>query len=65
MMESLVQPASVNQMDVSKYLNKIKEDQKKHHDRHANSELKELRHYFFSFLFFAFIISFISKRERK
>ena len=32
MMDSLLQPASVNQKDVSKYLKKMKEDQKKHHD---------------------------------
>ena len=42
MMESLLQPASVNQKDVSKYLKKIKEDQKMHHDSYANSELKAL-----------------------
>ena len=38
MMDSLLQPASVNQNDVSKYLKKMKEDQKKHHDRHASSK---------------------------
>ena len=43
MMDSLLQPASVNQNDVSKYLKKIKDDQKKHHDRHASSKLKELQ----------------------
>ena len=43
MMDSLLQPASVNQKDVSKYLKKMKENQKKHHDRHASSELKELQ----------------------
>ena len=43
MMDSLLQPANVNQKDVSKYLTKMKEDQKKHHDRHASSELKELQ----------------------
>ena len=43
MMDSLLQPASVNQNDVSKYLKQMKEDQKKHHDRHASSELKELQ----------------------
>ena len=32
MMDSLLQPANVNQKDVSKYLTKMKEDQKKHHD---------------------------------
>ena len=43
MRDSLLQPASVNQKNVFKYLTKIKEDQKKHHDRHACSELKELQ----------------------
>ena len=43
MMDSLLQPASVNQNDVSKYLKQMKEDQMKHHDRHASSELKELQ----------------------
>jgi len=43
MMDNLLQPASVNQKDVSKYLKKMKEDQKKHRDRHASSELKELQ----------------------
>ena len=43
MMNSLLQPASVNQKDVSKYLKKMKEDQKKHHDRHASGEMKELQ----------------------
>ena len=43
MIDSLLQPASVNQKDVSKCLKKMKEDQKKHHDRHTNSELKELQ----------------------
>ena len=43
MMDSLLQPAGVNQKDVSKHLKKMKEEQKKHHDRHANSELKELK----------------------
>lgn len=42
-MDSLLQPASANQQDVSKYLKKMKEDQKKHHDRHAHSELKEIQ----------------------
>ena len=42
-MDSLLQPANVNQKDGSKYLTKMKEDQKKHHDRHASSELKELQ----------------------
>ena len=43
MMDSLLQLANVNQKDVSKYLTKMKEDQKKQHDRHASSELKELQ----------------------
>ena len=43
MMDSLLQPASVNQQDVSKYLSKMKEDQKKHHDLDAHSELKEIQ----------------------
>lgn len=43
MMDSLLLPARVNQKDVSKYLKKMKEDQKSQHDRHANSELKELQ----------------------
>ena len=43
MMDSLLQPASVNQKDVSRYLKKTKEDQKKYHDRHAISEMKELQ----------------------
>ena len=43
MMDSLLQPASVNHKDVSRYLKKTKEDQKKNHDRHASSEMKELQ----------------------
>ena len=43
MMDSLLQPAGVNQKDVSKHLKRMKEKQKKHHDQHANSELKELQ----------------------
>ena len=43
MMESLLQPASANQEDVSKYLKKTKEDQKKYHDRHASKGMKELQ----------------------
>ena len=43
MMESLLQPASASQEDVSKYLKKTKEDQKKYHDRHASKEMKELQ----------------------
>ena len=42
-MDSLLQPASVNQKDVSRYLKKTKEDQKKHHDGHASSEMKDLQ----------------------
>ena len=41
MMDSLIQLASVNQKDVSMYLKKIKEDQKKYHVRHASSEMKD------------------------
>ena len=43
MMDSLIQLASVNQKDVSRYLKKTKEDQKKHHDRHASIEMKDLQ----------------------
>ena len=42
-MDSLIQLASVNQKDVSRYLKKTKEDQKKHHDRHASIEMKDLQ----------------------
>ena len=42
-MESLLQPASANQEDVSKYLKKTKEDQQRYHDRHASKEMKELQ----------------------
>ena len=41
-MESLLQPASNNQKEVSKYLRKTKEEQKKYHDRHASENMKEL-----------------------
>ena len=43
MMDSLIQLASVNQKEVSTYLKKTKEDQKKYHDRHASSEMKDLQ----------------------
>ena len=43
MINSLLQPASVNHMDVSRYLKKTKGYQKKYHDRHASSEMKELQ----------------------
>ena len=43
MMDSLIQLASVNQKDVSMYLKTTKEDQKKYHDWHASSEMKDLQ----------------------
>lgn len=43
MIDSLFQPASVKQKDVSRYLKKTKKDQTKHHDRHASSKMKELQ----------------------
>ena len=43
MMDSLIQLASVNQKDISMYLKKTKEDQKKYHVRHASSEMKDLQ----------------------
>ena len=43
MIDSLFQPTSVTQKDVSMYLKKTKKDQKKHHDRHASSKVKELQ----------------------
>ena len=43
MMDSLIQLASVNQKDVSMYLKKSKEDQKKYHVQHASSEMKDLQ----------------------
>ena len=36
MMEGLLQPASNNQQEISRYLEKTKESQKKYHDRHAS-----------------------------
>ena len=42
-MDGLLQPASVNQKDVSKYLKKNLEDQKTYHDRNTNNEVKELQ----------------------
>ena len=41
-MDSLLQPASVNHKDISRYLKKTLEDQKAYHDRNTNSEMKEL-----------------------
>ena len=41
-MDSLLQPTSVNQKDVSRYLKKTLEDQKAYHDRNTNGEIKEL-----------------------
>lgn len=41
--ESLLQPASNNQKEISRYLEKTKENQKKYHDRHASKDLKELQ----------------------
>ena len=43
MKECLLQPASNNQKEISKYLEKTKENQKKYHDRHASKDLKELQ----------------------
>ena len=43
MMESLLQPASNNQQEISRYLEKTQESQKKHHDRHVSKKLKELQ----------------------
>ena len=43
MLDSLLQPASVNHKDVSRYLKKTKQDQKKYDDRHARSEVEELQ----------------------
>ena len=42
-MDSLIRLASVNQKDVSMYLKKTKEDQKKYHVQHASSEMKDLQ----------------------
>ena len=43
MMESLLQPASNNQQEISRYLEKTNEGQKKYHDRHASMDMKELQ----------------------
>lgn len=43
MMASLLQPASNNQQEVSRYLEKTKVAQKKYHDRHASKDMKELQ----------------------
>ena len=43
MKESLLQPANNNQCEISRYLEKTKEIQKKYHDRHATKDLKELQ----------------------
>ena len=43
MMESLLQPTSNNQQEISRYLDKTKESQKKYHDRHASKDMKELQ----------------------
>ena len=43
MMEGLLQPASHNQQEISRYLEKTKESQKKYHDRHASKDMKELQ----------------------
>ena len=43
MIDSLFQPASAKQKDVSRYLKKTKKDQKKHHDRHASRKMKDLQ----------------------
>ena len=43
MMESLLQPASNNQQEISRYLEKTNESQKKYHDRHASMDMKELQ----------------------
>ena len=43
MMESLLQPASNNQQEISRYLEKTKESQKKNHDRHSSMDMKELQ----------------------
>ena len=42
-MEGLLQPASNNQQEISRYLEKTKESQKKYHDRHASKDMKELQ----------------------
>ena len=43
MMECLLQPASNNQQDVFRYLEKTKDPRKKYHDRHARKDMKELQ----------------------
>ena len=43
MMEGLLQPASNNQQEISRYLDKTKESQKKYHDRHASKDMEELQ----------------------
>ena len=43
MTESLLQPASNNQEEISRYLEKTKESQKKYHDRHASIDIKDLQ----------------------
>ena len=42
-MESLLQPKSNNQQEISRYLDKTKESQKKYHDHHANKGMKEIQ----------------------
>ena len=42
MMESLLRPASNNQQEISRYLEKTKENQRKYYDRHASRDMKEL-----------------------
>ena len=42
-MDGWLQPASVNQKDVSRYLKKTLEDQKTYHDRNTNNKMKELQ----------------------
>ena len=42
-MESLLQPASSNLQEISRYLEKTKESQKKYHDHHASKNMKELQ----------------------
>ena len=43
MMESLLQPASNNQQEISRYLENTKESQRKYHVLHASREMKELQ----------------------
>ena len=43
MMEGLLQPVSNNQQEISRYLERTKESQKKYHDRHASKDMKELQ----------------------